>query len=550
MGNLKKVFNYKNAPKSLPKLGGKKFLERGRQKLKRKEIEILIETPKLKKEEIKQASFTPSISSRKGESSIKVGPVSKSKERIKSLSTGPKQYDELTRKVKGVEVKPKKDFAKRTGRKIEKEEIIKKPRVPSKSEKIEKSPSRSISETRKLERSRQKDEKTIPKKNMAKRSFPIKAEKLVKKEVEDYEEIIQQKSTKKHLNNIQPTPIRKVIIRPAVRPKVEVKEEEESEGSKQSSPLPESLVKKDLTSPKSKERKLVKKPIKHQLGYNVNTKVISEEITKILKKIEDKKRKRPAVEAGEVPMKTSKLVKKLSAQDYGFKIKINPNFKPNHIIKIEEINSKQIISNSDVLLTIIEIATNSDYYSISYNNRSRFFWEDVVKYDDLKNIFKEFKGETLRKYWKVICSIGDVNKTSDLVKKHKKLFDEIQMKLLPIIVTIKKYLEGQIDDVDTYIRNQTFQVKKTDLFEEIVIDPETGLKKEISYKITTTHNIKKYESKITQEYKGRNFEGPVDDVLLWYINLLIYINHSSLAKPTGVFQETMKKVDEENGKKN
>ena len=90
-----------------------------------------------------------------------------------------------------------------------------------------------------------------------------------------------------------------------------MKEEDQSEESKQSSPLPEMLIKKETISPKSKERKFVKKPIKHQLGYNVNTKAISEEITKILKKIEDKKKKRPTVEA-EVPMKTSKLVKKPS----------------------------------------------------------------------------------------------------------------------------------------------------------------------------------------------------------------------------------------------
>lgn len=518
VGILKKVFNEKNAPKEARKLGGKKIVDRARLRARRKEIEILIETPKVKKEETKIASVQPSIINKK-ESAKKIPaePVSKSKERIRNLSKTHEEEDELMKNIKGTNIKPlKKEVAKRTGRKILKEEIIKKPRLITKSEKKEKSPSRSVSETRKLERSRKKDEKPVPKKNMAKRSFPIKTEKIVKKETEEEssEEVQEQKEYKKKQTKTQPTPIRKVVIKPHIRTKVEVKEEDQSEESKQSSPLPEMLIKKETISPKSKERKFVKKPIKHQLGYNVNTKAISEEITKILKKIEDKKKKRPTVVA-EVPMKTSKLVKKPSAQDFGFKLKINPNFTPKtNFVKIDDLNSKTEISNTDVLLAIIEIATFTDYYSISYNNHSRFFWEDVVKYEDLKNIFRDYKGETLRKYWKIISSIGDVNKTSDLVNKNKNLFDEIQMKLLPIILTIKKYLEGQIDSIETYIRNQTVQVRKTDLFEEVVVDPITGLKKEISYKITTTRSIKKYESKITQEYKGRNFEGPVEDVLL------------------------------------
>jgi len=507
LANLKKVFNEKNAPKIF-KVGGKTLFNRAQEKLKRKEIEILIETPIVKKEESKHSSVTASNASRRQDSAKKMPAlsVSKSKERMKSLSKNSEEQTGSTNVFPRTNLKSEIDEVKRTGRKPEKEEIMKKPRLPLKSEKSEKSPSKSVSD-KKLERSRSKDEKVALKKNLAKRSFPIKAVKNIKKEEDETTQV----AAKKQLNNIQPTPIRKVVVKTPVKPKVEVKEEAESEESKPFSPIEASIIKKDYSASKSKERKLVKKPIKHQIGYNVDTKAISEEITKILKKIEDKKKKKP-VEA-EVPMKTSRLVKKLSAQDYGFKIKINPNFKPNHIVKIEEISAKPFFTNCDVLLTIIEIATNSEYYSISYNDRSRFFWEDVVKYEDLKNIFGEFKGETLRKYWKVISSIGDVNKTSDLVKKHKKLFDEIKMKLLPIIITIKKYLEGTIEDIEAFISNQTKEVRKTDLFEEILVDPVTGLKKEISYKVITTRCIKKYESKITHEYNGKNFAGPVEDVL-------------------------------------
>jgi hypothetical protein len=289
-------------------------------------------------------------------------------------------------------------------------------------------------------------------------------------------------------------------------------EEEKSESSDKASSSSISVKKKSTAVDTSK---IVKKPIRHQLAYKVDTQGISEEIAKILRNIDEKK-KREDSRGKKEPSSTNKRVvtKKLSAKDYNFKLQRNPSVKVEHIVKISDLSEKENLTHTDVLLAILELASNSEFYNISYANASRFFWEDVIKYDELKPIFQNYQGETLRKYWRILSMIGDVNKIADLVKRYKKFLDSMNIKLLSIISCIQGYFTGKIADFEESVKKIQIEVKKTEQYEVEEIDGETGEVKKIKIKKQTTRLRNKYLEKEceTKKFAGNNFSGNVEEV--------------------------------------
>lgn len=83
---------------------------------------------------------------------------------------------------------------------------------------------------------------------------------------------------------------------------------------------------------------------------------------------------------------------------------------------------KEKIENSDVILCLIEICTNSTKYGLSNSNKSRLFWDELFKKEEVCAVFKNFKSETLRKYWRLINDLDKNEKVIDTVIKYK---DEI-----------------------------------------------------------------------------------------------------------------------------
>ena len=81
-----------------------------------------------------------------------------------------------------------------------------------------------------------------------------------------------------------------------------------------------------------------------------------------------------------------------------------------------------LIQNSDVILSLIEICSNPSKYQLSYSNKSRLFWDELFKKEELLSLFKNFKSETLRKYWRVI---NDLDKNEKVVETTLKFKDEI-----------------------------------------------------------------------------------------------------------------------------
>lgn len=366
-----------------------------------------------------------------------------------------------------------------------------------------------------------------PTKKFKKSKTPTPESELEEQEISEEEKPIISKSNKKivknkPLNNLENKKSGKKgnnaqttnnINISSVKIKEQHDEEEKSESSDKVSSSSVSIKKKSTTAVTSK---IVKKPIRHQLAYKVDTQGISEEIAKILRNIDEKKKRQDSRGKKEpsVPKKEVKVIKKPSAKDYNFKLQRNPIGKVEHIVKISDLSEKENLTHTDVLLAILELATNSEFYNISYANASRFFWEDVIRYDELKPIFRNYQGETLRKYWRLLSMIGDVNKIADLVKRYKTFLDSMNIKLLSIISCIQGYFTGKIADFEESVKNIQVEVKKTEQYEVDEIDGETGEIRKVKIKKQTTKMRNKYLEKECEvkKFSGNQLRANLDEV--------------------------------------
>ena len=86
------------------------------------------------------------------------------------------------------------------------------------------------------------------------------------------------------------------------------------------------------------------------------------------------------------------------------------------IIDLMKLSTQHEIKNSEIILAIIEICTFNKKYNYDCSNNTKAFWDRVVEEGILKKIFKSFKGETLRKYWKIIRNAGNNEKFVEAVR--------------------------------------------------------------------------------------------------------------------------------------
>ena len=110
------------------------------------------------------------------------------------------------------------------------------------------------------------------------------------------------------------------------------------------------------------------------------------------------------------------------------------------IIDLNELSNSQKINNSDIILSILEICTFNKRYNYECSNNTKAFWDRVVKEGILKKIFKNFKSETLRKYWKIIRQAGNNDRYIEVVKENEIFINNNGFKLLPIVNTISTFI--------------------------------------------------------------------------------------------------------------
>ena len=245
----------------------------------------------------------------------------------------------------------------------------------------------------------------------------------------------------------------------------------------------------------------------HQFSYDVDTKAISQEIENILKKIEKKRQSRVSSQQPKLGVKVkrehvSKLTKR-TAKDYNYELQSNPNINATHYVDFQTLSTQPEISNSDLALSLIEIAVNSAYYVINFSTHSKMFWEDILEYKVLRHIFKDYKSETLRKYWRMICKY-DPNKIVDVITKYKEFIDSVPIKLRTLITAITYLFEDKIDNIETYIKNIQIDVRKCEIFKQEYTDPQTGEVTTIKDVRTTIKKRNRYEPGYKRQFVGNN----------------------------------------------
>lgn len=360
-----------------------------------------------------------------------------------------------------------------------------------------------------LSRSKKKDKSVPPteekKKNKSGMKIKIKEE---KSDSESPEKVKRERSRSKSGSKVKETPRSKKKTPMKIKeekktPKKQIisaqkiKEEPEESSS-------EEIAKTIKKASSQATSTMKKKDVSSQFSYGVNTQEITEEIEKIFKRIEDKKRakgdflKKKREKRGKEEQKL-----KRTAKDYNFELQKNPNIKPTHFIDLSELAKHPVIYNTEVLLSIVEVAANSNYYLIDFSNRSKMFWEDILQYKSLAKIFDGYKAETLRKYWRLLSKF-DAEKISDLVKLNKKFLESMPIKLGTIVTSIAQFFEGKIDNLEEYIKNIQVDVRKQEIFQHEYNDPDTGMVTMVKDVRTTIKKRKKYEPGYKRQFIGKN----------------------------------------------
>jgi hypothetical protein len=184
------------------------------------------------------------------------------------------------------------------------------------------------------------------------------------------------------------------------------------------------------------------------------------------------------------------------------------------IIDLVLLSNKSEIKNSDIILSILEICTFNKKYNYDCSNNTKAFWDRVAEEEILKKIFKNFKGETLRKYWKVIRSAGNNSKYISVVKQNEAFINNPNFKLLRIINAIASFIQKEEKDFKTFFTNfhskdKNDSIKKNDLNENenkksiICI----GNKRKINCKdnyISQPNNMNKSESNKAEDIKAED----------------------------------------------
>ena len=145
------------------------------------------------------------------------------------------------------------------------------------------------------------------------------------------------------------------------------------------------------------------------------------------------------------------------------------------IIDLPKLSMQSEIRNSDIILAILEICTFNKKYNYDCSNNTKAFWDRVVEEGILKKIFKNFKSETLRKYWKIIRNAGNTEKFVEAVRKNEKFINNPVFKLLPLINALAYYIQTDEKDFEEFFG--VFNAKNKKNFSPKVEKEENNEKK-------------------------------------------------------------------------
>ena len=183
------------------------------------------------------------------------------------------------------------------------------------------------------------------------------------------------------------------------------------------------------------------------------------------------------------------------------------------IIDLPKLSMQSEIRNSDIILASLEICTFNKKYNYDCSNNTKAFWDRVVEEGILKKIFKNFKSETLRKYWKIIRNAGNTEKFVEAVRKNEKFINNPVFKLLPLINALAYYIQTDEKDFEEFFG--VFNAKNKKNFSPKVEKEENNEKKSdnnlLGNKRAEPDNDKNYEIIVhKEEQNGENKKSKIE----------------------------------------
>ena len=134
------------------------------------------------------------------------------------------------------------------------------------------------------------------------------------------------------------------------------------------------------------------------------------------------------------------------------------NYLYGNIINLEDLsNKKKPLQNTEIILAIMEICLNSSKYGINLDNSSRNFWEKIGEREDIFSVLKQFKPETLRKYWRRLRTTNKYKNIIQIINQKKDKLNGNNMKLLSSINAISDYVLFPSKGLDFFI--QKYSIK-------------------------------------------------------------------------------------------
>jgi hypothetical protein len=112
----------------------------------------------------------------------------------------------------------------------------------------------------------------------------------------------------------------------------------------------------------------------------------------------------------------------LTNLDYSNLQKIYFNFK-------EMIDKSKELSKVNVILAMAEIALNQNYYGLqNHSNKAYSFWNNVKNQQFFGLYFSHFTAETLRKYWRELSSIKNIETLLPILNDKRNEIDSNDIK--------------------------------------------------------------------------------------------------------------------------
>jgi len=202
-----------------------------------------------------------------------------------------------------------------------------------------------------------------------------------------------------------------------------------------------------------------------------------------------------------------------------------------NIINLKELSNKtEPLLNSEMILTILEICLNSSKYGLeNKDNSSRSFWDKISDINEINFLVKNFKPETLRKYWRKLRSAKKYQNIVNAVNKYADKINDKEIKLLSSINIISDFTLMPSKGFDYYLNkfftkenNKKNKDTKEEHIEKIVKDLSkiyTDITKEEIYeiinsvkgKVEDADEILKNRTKEIEEMEKKNIKNEEDE---------------------------------------